>query len=109
MAVGRRAISSGEFPHRAGGTSPGQFFEEVATAGREIHMNHHDAEITDVVIVLEDKSSCSIDESITRLKALGLEVVDVNVDECVIEGSIDTAQVGELKKVPGVSYVRSVF
>jgi hypothetical protein len=72
-------------------------------------MNHHDAEITDVVIVLEDKSSCSIDESISKCKALGLEVVDVNVDECVIEGSIDAARVGELKKVPGVSYVRSVF
>ena len=72
-------------------------------------MNHHDAEITDVVIVLEGKTATCIDDSINQFKAIGLEVVDVNLEECVIEGSIETGKVTELKKVPGVSYVRSVF
>jgi hypothetical protein len=78
-------------------------------ARKESDMNHHDAEITDVVIVLEGQSAAHIDESIAKFKSLGLEVVDVNPEEGVIEGNIDTARVGELKKVPGVSYVRSVF
>src|SRR3954447_1409558 len=72
-------------------------------------MNHHDAEITDVVVVLDGEGSKSIDSAIATLKKLGLEVCTVRNDEGVIEGSIDTAKVHELKAVPGVCYVRSVF
>jgi hypothetical protein len=72
-------------------------------------MNHHDAEIADVVIVLNDQGQDSIDQAIGRCKACGLEVVDTNPDEGVIEGSIDAGKVHDLKSVPGVSYVRSVF
>ena len=72
-------------------------------------MNHHDAEITDVVVVLDGQGSKSIDAAIASLKKLGLEVSTVNNNEGVIEGSIDTAKVHDLKAVPGVCYVRSVF
>jgi len=72
-------------------------------------MNHHDAEIADVVLVLDCQGQEAVDEAMGRLKALGLEVVDANPEEGVIEGSIDAAKVHELKGVPGVSYVRSVF
>lgn len=72
-------------------------------------MNHHDAEIADVFIVLSDQGQEPIDQAIGRLKAVGLEIVDTNPDEGVIEGSICADKVHDLKKVPGVSYVRSVF
>ena len=72
-------------------------------------MNHHDAEIADVVIVLSDRGQEPLDDAIGRLKAAGLEIVDTNADEGVVEGSIDADKVHDLKKVPGVSYVRSVF
>jgi|SRR5579859_2286841 len=72
-------------------------------------MNHHDAEITDVVVVLDGQGSKSIDSAIASLKGLGLEVSNVNNDEGVIEGSIDTSKVHDLKAVAGVCYVRSVF
>ena len=72
-------------------------------------MNHHDAEIADVVIVLNQQGQEPLDAAIGRLKALGLEIVDTNPDEGVVEGSIDADKVHDLKKVPGVSYVRSVF
>ena len=38
-----------------------------------------------------------------------MEVVEINIEEGVIEGSIESARVAELKAVPGVSYIRSVF
>ena len=72
-------------------------------------MNHHDAEITEVVVVLDGKGDDSVNQAIGRLKELGLQVSDTNGDEGVIEGSIDASRVGDLKSVPGVCYVRSVF
>ena len=72
-------------------------------------MNHHDAEITDVVVVLDCKEQDPIDKAVEQLKGLGMEVVDVNVDEGVIEGSIESARVHDIKSVQGVCYVRSVF
>lgn len=72
-------------------------------------MNHHDADVAEVIVVLSDQGQQQVEGAVTRLKERGLEVVDVNVDEGVVEGSCDAAKVSELKKVPGVSYVRSVF
>ena len=72
-------------------------------------MNHHDAEIADVIIVLSGQGQQEVDAATAKLKEFGLEVVDVNADEGVIEGSCDANQVHHLKAVPGVSYVRSVF
>lgn len=72
-------------------------------------MNHHDAEITDVVVVLDSKACEAIDQAAGRLKELGMAVAEVKADEGVIEGSIDTNKVSDLKNVPGVCYVRSVF
>lgn len=72
-------------------------------------MNHHDAEIADVVLVLDCQGQGAIDDAMAGLKAIGLEIVDTNPDEGVIEGSIEAAKVHDLKTISGVSYVRSVF
>lgn len=72
-------------------------------------MNHHDAEITEVVVVLDCKGEQSVNQSLGKLQEMGLQVFNVNNDEGVIEGCIDSARVHELKSVPGVCYVRSVF
>jgi hypothetical protein len=72
-------------------------------------MNHHDAEITEVVVVLDGKGDDSVNQAIGRLKELGLQVSDTKSDEGVIEGTIDASRVSDLKTVPGVCYVRSVF
>jgi hypothetical protein len=72
-------------------------------------MNHHDAEITEVVVVLDCKGEQAVNEALGKLRGLGLEVFNINGDEGVIEGSIDASRVHELKSVPGVCYVRSVF
>jgi hypothetical protein len=72
-------------------------------------MNHHDAEMTDVVVVLDCKDPESVDAATKGLKELGLSVSDVNREAGVIEGSIESNHVPQLKNVPGVTYVRSIF
>lgn len=72
-------------------------------------MNHHDAEMTDVVIVFDCKGKEPIEDAVRRLRELGMEVCEVNADEGVVEGNIDSTKVPELKTLPGVCYVRSVF
>ena len=52
-------------------------------------MNHRDAEITDVIIVLDCPGQDAIDDSIAKLKTAGLSVVEILPDEGVIEGNID--------------------
>jgi hypothetical protein len=72
-------------------------------------MNHHDAEITDVVVVLDCRDQKAVEDSVAKCKSLGMEVVEINVEEGVIEGSIESTRVPELKTIPSVSYIRSVF
>lgn len=72
-------------------------------------MNHHDAEISDVVVVLQDIEEQRAKEVIEQLKTAGLQVSSIDNDTGTIEGSVDAGKVGELKKIKGVSYVRSVM
>ena len=72
-------------------------------------MNHHDAEITDVVVVLTGDGVKAIDSLVQTCKGMGMEICTVNPEGGVVEGSIDSAKVHDLKAVPGVCYVRSVF
>jgi hypothetical protein len=72
-------------------------------------MNHHDAEISDVVVVLQDIDEQRVKEVIDQLKTAGLQISSMDQDTGTIEGSVDAAKVGELKKIKGVSYVRSVM
>lgn len=72
-------------------------------------MNHHDAEISEVVVVLDCKGQEAADGALGKLKEIGLIVSNINPDEGVIEGCIESTCVQDLKFVPGVCYVRSVF
>ena len=72
-------------------------------------MNHHDADITDVVVVFDCKGAETMESAAVTLKQMGMEICSVKNDEGVIEGSIDSDKVQQLKTVAGVCYVRSVF
>lgn len=71
-------------------------------------MNHHDAEITEVVICLDCPQE-RIEEISARLRLLGLDISRLDPEERVVEGSIDAQKVHDLQKVECVKYVRSVF
>ena len=72
-------------------------------------MNHRDAELTEVVVVLDELDMDSTGHVVRRLQAIGLEVWKVDDDQSVVEGAIDAGKVQDLKQVEHVRYVRSVL
>ncbi len=72
-------------------------------------MNHHDAEITDVVIVLDELDDEQTLAVVKKLEAAGLNVTSVNHDISTVEGSIRSEKVHGLHHVEKVRYVRSVM
>lgn len=72
-------------------------------------MNHRDAEITDVVLVLDCKDDASVQKVVSDVQAIGLSVANLDSENGVIEGSIDSSRVHDLKAVACVRYVRPVF
>ena len=69
-------------------------------------MNHRDADISDVVVVLDELDDAQTLEVVDQLKALGLSVDSVNHDQSIVSGCIETSRVRELEKLPRVRYVR---
>jgi hypothetical protein len=72
-------------------------------------MNHRDAELTEVVVVLDELDTDQTRQVLQRLRAAGMEVWKVDDDQSLVEGSIDAAKVHDLKQVEHVRYVRSVL
>ncbi len=72
-------------------------------------MNHRDAEITEVVVILHSAYSGRLADAAEKLKQQGMEIFSTDTDEGVISGSIETYKVAELEKLDCVNYVRSVM
>jgi hypothetical protein len=72
-------------------------------------MGHHDAELSDVVVVLVDEPGMTTQDAANKLALLGLLICEVNELEGMVEGTIETIKVGSLKTVEFVKYVRHVF
>jgi len=72
-------------------------------------MNHRDAELTDVVVVLDDLDDQQTQEVVANLKTAGLVVCSVDNDQSTVEGTIESQKVHDLKKIPRVRYVRAVM
>jgi hypothetical protein len=72
-------------------------------------MDHRDAELTEVVVVLDELDTDRTRCVVQRLQSIGLEVWKVDDDQSVVEGAIDAAKVHDLKQVEHVRYVRSVL
>jgi hypothetical protein len=68
-----------------------------------------DAYVSEIIAVVDEKHSAELDKIVEQLKAAGVDVSNVNSDEHVIEGSVESQKLKEIGKVPGVEYVRTVF
>lgn len=77
--------------------------------GYKIGMNHCDAEISDLVVVLKGDYAERQDEADGMLRGVGMEIRSVDQDNGVVEGSIESKHLLALKNLPCVEYVRSVF
>jgi len=72
-------------------------------------MNHRDAEISDLVVVLKGDYANRQEEAERMLRDLGMEIRSVDEENGVVEGSIESKHLHELEQLPCVEYVRSVF
>lgn len=72
-------------------------------------MNHRDAEMTEVLVVLDELDDEQTMRVVEMLKAVGLEVFKVDNDESVVDGTIESDKVRSLKDVEKVRFVRSIL
>ena len=68
-----------------------------------------DAAYSEVVIMLEELSTEQTARVVEQLKEAGLEVSRVDDDRSIVEGTIDATKAHDLKSLPSVRYVRTVF
>jgi hypothetical protein len=72
-------------------------------------MEHQDAELSDVVVVIEEEPGMSFKDVVARLQSEGLSVSDTDEPNGVVEGTLESAKAKGLEKLPFVKYVRCVF
>jgi hypothetical protein len=72
-------------------------------------MNHLDAAITDVVVILDGKWTSRISDAEAALKSAGMTIDHTDDANGVVEGSIDAYKAHELEQLDCVDYVRKVF
>lgn len=80
-----------------------------ATAVDDAAMEHQDAEVSDVVVVLRAECAEKLDETTQSLVKMGMQIEKTDSDNGVIEGTIGTDHVQSVKKWPCVEYVRIDF
>jgi hypothetical protein len=68
-----------------------------------------DAQMSDIVVVLDKAWENDLSGAVTRLKACGMEVCKMDDDLSVVEGQIESCKVHDLEKLDCVDYVRKVF
>ena len=68
-----------------------------------------DAYVSEIIAVVDEKHADDLDKVVEQLKALGVDVSNVNDDEHVVEGTVESDKLKAVGKVPGVEYVRTVF
>ena len=68
-----------------------------------------DANISDIVVVLDPRWENDLPAAVEILKKAGMEVRNADDDNSVIEGAIDSSLLHGLEKLDCVDYVRRVF
>lgn len=68
-----------------------------------------DTYVSEIIAVIDEKHSDDLATIVEQLKDAGVDVSNVNEDEHVIEGCVESRKLKEIGKLPGVEYVRTVF
>ncbi|MDP9174320.1 MAG: hypothetical protein M3O30_10710 [Planctomycetota bacterium] len=72
-------------------------------------MNHHDAELSDVLVVLEPETDMTMENAVAQLQAMGLSVTQIDEENDVVEGTILSSKAKGLEMLVFVKYVRNIF
>jgi ACT domain-containing protein len=70
---------------------------------------HRDASVSDVTIVIDARYGDKINAVVDDLKKMGVQVSEMDNDQGVIEGTVETFKVAEIQKLDSVDYVRVDF
>jgi hypothetical protein len=69
--------------------------------------NHQDAEITEIVVVLNPATE-DYTSAVEKLKAAGVEIFSTDEENDVIEGAIESSKLEAIKQIACVNYLRTV-
>ena len=72
-------------------------------------MDHRDAHVSDITLVIRPAFCSKLPEVVERLTAAGIAVNNVNEDVGVVEGTCSSCNVHSLEKLEFVEAVRTVF
>ena len=68
-----------------------------------------DCYVSEIIAVVDEKHAEDLAKIVEQLKAAGVEISNVNDNEHVVEGTVESEKLKAVGKVPGVEYVRTVF
>jgi hypothetical protein len=68
-----------------------------------------DANISEIVVVLDKRWENDLAGALELLKKLGMEINNADDDTSVVEGCIESCHIEVLEKLECVDYVRKVF
>jgi hypothetical protein len=71
--------------------------------------DHRDAEITEVVVVLDKRWENNLKDAVDQLTKAGMEIYKADDDNSVVEGCADSCKVHDIEKLECVDYVRKVM
>jgi hypothetical protein len=71
-------------------------------------MEHHDAEITEIVIILSQTCEGKLSQAIESVRQAGVDVISTDEENFVVNGTIGSEKVGSIEKLACVNYVRLV-
>lgn len=72
-------------------------------------MSFHDAQLSDITVVLDKRWADDLAGALAILKQNGVQVRSADDDTSVVEGVVETCKVHDLQKLDCVDYVRTTF
>ena len=72
-------------------------------------MAFHDAQMSDITVVLDKRWENDLAGALEVLKQNGVQVRSADDDTSVVEGVVETSKVHSLEKLDCVDYVRTTF
>ena len=72
-------------------------------------MSQQELEVTDVILVLHTGPGHDLAGQLQELKAAGVKIGDVDAENAVVEGTVDSSKLLSLSKLTCVKYIRKVF
>lgn len=72
-------------------------------------MEHRDAELSDITVVLKAECAEKLDDTVAELRKLEMEIDQTDADNGIVEGTVRADKLANIRSFPCVQYVRVEF